>query len=197
MTEVASEFGLDPKFALDLSYPDPRDGTVWDFEKLECQEKALLLLDEEDPGLLLVSPECAPFCSLQGWNHPRMTLASIEGELGRGMRHLSFAVLLCLIQYHRGRYFALEHPVGARSWSTGVMGMLLRLPRVSRATFDFCMLGMQVVDDQGRARARKRTTIATNSEAIAAALSQLQCGQAHAHIPLLAGKARACQEYPQ
>ena len=58
------------------------------------------------------------------------------------MKQLAFAVLTCIIQHRRGRYFIVEHPDGARSWSTNILNMLLELPRVQRVQFDFCMAGM-------------------------------------------------------
>ena len=36
LTAIAEEYGLDGRVALDLTVPDPSDGTVWDFE---CDNK--------------------------------------------------------------------------------------------------------------------------------------------------------------
>ena len=137
LTEVAAEHGLEEGFALDLVYCDPVDGEPWDFDIEANQTKALRRIETEDPGIVLVSPECSPFCSLQAWNFPRMTEASVHERADRGMRHLAFAVLVCLLPYHRGRYFILEHPDGATSWRTDVLKALLGLPRVQRVAFDF------------------------------------------------------------
>ena len=84
-----------------------------------------------------------------------MTAERIEGELSRGLKHLTFAVLLCLVQYHRRRYFIIEHPAGARSWATSVMDNLLRLPRVERVNFEFCMAGMRARDSEGGGQGSK------------------------------------------
>ena len=91
----------------------------------------------------------------------------------------------------------MEHPNGARSWSTAVMRQLLELPRVWRVAFGFCMAGMKAEGDDGVVGpARKRTGIATNSEAVAAALEQLQCDGSHKHVWLNAGRPKGCQVYP-
>ena len=53
-----------------------------------------------------------------------------------------------------------------------------------------------VGDDGREGPARKRTAVATNSEAVAAALERLQCDGAHKHVWLNAGRPRGCQAYP-
>ena len=95
------------------------------------------------------------------------------------------------------RYFVMEHPDAARSWSTKLLGSLLHFPRVQRVAFDFCMLGMTSRDGAGSAPAKKRTALATNSEAIAASASRYQCDHRHRHVHLIGGKSRPCQEYTE
>ena len=90
-----------------------------------------------------------------------------------------------------------EHPCSARSWTTNVLDSLVQLPRVERIHFDFCMTGMESRDEGGSAPAKKRTSLATNSEAIAAAVGRLQCDHSHRHIPLTAGRAKHCERYPE
>ena len=123
--------------------------------------------------------------------------ARIHDAIDDGLKHLAFAVLICLLQHHRGRYFLIEHPASAKSWSTRVMQALLSLPRVKRVVFDFCMLGMVSEDEFGRGAARKRTAVAANSEMIAAELEMTQCDGSHRHVALLGGRPRACHEYTE
>ena len=58
------------------------------------------------------------------------------------------------------------------------------------------MLGMRSGDARDAGAVKKRTSVATNSEAIAAALSRAQCDGRHRHVPLVAGRAKACERYP-
>ena len=58
------------------------------------------------------------------------------------------------------------------------------------------MLGMRSRDGFGEAPARKRTTVATNSEAIAATLEGYQCSRDHRHAQLVAGRPKSCDAYP-
>ena len=113
------------------------------------------------------------------------------------MRHLAFAVKLCLAQYKAAMYFAFEHPQNAKSWKTRVMGLSLRLPGVRLVEFDFCMAGMEGQDELGKAPVRKTTKILTNSEHLANALSELRCSGEHCHVHFVRGRTRAAQEYPE
>ena len=44
---------------------------------------------------------------------------------------------------------------------------------------------------------KKRTRIMTNSQKIANRLARFQCDRSHLHIPLMNGRAGACQVYPR
>ena len=95
VASLAHRYNLRAGFALDLTVIDEDDGEPWNFDDDAIQAKALRRIDEQDPRLLLVSPECGPICSLQGWNHPRTSEEAIHEQAGRGLRHLSFSILLC------------------------------------------------------------------------------------------------------
>ena len=103
LTAVAADYGLEPAFVMDLTVVDQEDGRPWDFDDEEIQQKALKRIERDDPGIVLVSPECSPFCTLQEWNHPRMTEESVRTHAESGIRHVAFAVMICILQCHRGR----------------------------------------------------------------------------------------------
>ena len=66
------------------------------------------------------------------------------------------------------------------------------------AKFDFCQLGMTTPGANGEDfPAKKRTAVFTNSKNIAEVLRLVQCQDAHAHEPLVGGRAKACEVYPQ
>ena len=112
------------------------------------------------------------------------------------MRHLSFAVHLCMKQARAGRYFAFEHPAGAASWNTRVMPMLARMQGCRQVEFDFCCFGMKSEDELGVGMVKKRTRVLTNSEFVARGLGKAQCKGDHRHVHLVHGRAAACQVYP-
>ena len=59
------------------------------------------------------------------------------------------------------------------------------------------MVGMMPGDALGSGLVKTRTTLATNSEAVAAMMAKFQCDHSHRHIAILACKAKRCQEYPE
>ena len=197
LTEVSAEFGMSPRWALDLNTVDPDDGEPWDFNNPAKRLKAVQLLERDKPDIIMVGPICKPFCSLNlGWNFDRMPVGKASDSVEDGMRHLSFAVHLCLKQVRAGRYFAFEHPVGAASWNTRVMRMLARLQGCRQVEFDFCAYGMKSTDEVGSGLVKKRTRVMTNAERVATELAKAQCKGDHRHVRLLNGRAAACQVYP-
>ena len=71
MTAVASRLGYAEGFAMDLTTQDT-DGKKWDLACKEMQTRALKRLEEEAPWLLVVSPPCTMFSTLQWWNVTKM-----------------------------------------------------------------------------------------------------------------------------
>ena len=188
LVQVAEEFGLRGAWSLDLTLEDRDDGAPLDFNVSEKREKAVRLLHKDRPDMLMLGPNCAPFCTLnQWWNYPTMPVRDMESSIAGGMRHLAFSVHLALHQARAGRYFAVEHPVGAASWHTETLSILRGIPGVVEVEFDFCMLGMTSVDEQGEAPAKKRTRIATNCPELARALRRYQCSGDHRHVRLVQG----------
>ena len=51
-----------------------RTARLGTYDVPRIQRTAIDKIATEDPGLLILGPECSLFCSLQGWNHPRMSV---------------------------------------------------------------------------------------------------------------------------
>ncbi len=120
MAAAAERHGLRPGWSLDITEVDPEDGQPWDLSKVEKQRKAWKLLTTDEPCMLVVSPMCGAFCSWMNINYEHMSEADARAKLTDALRHLSFAVSLCVEQAKAGRLFLFEHPVGASSWSTNI-----------------------------------------------------------------------------
>ena len=198
VTKIASDMGLRPAWALDLTTVDPADGLPWDFSSEAKRKRAKELLEADRPLMLIACPMCGHFSTLMNWNYAAMDKEKAEELLKAAMQHLQFALELCLLQYRAGRLFLFEHPVGAHSWGTAMVRQMLELEGVFMSKFDFCCLGMKTIGANGEeAAARKRTTVMTNSKNIADVLRLAQCSGEHKHVPLLDGKAGPCQGYPE
>ena len=193
VTKIASDMGLRPAWALDLTQTDPEDGLPWDFSSEAKRRRARQLLEKDKPLMLIACPMCGPFSTLMHWNYAKMPKEETEALLKAAMEHLRFALELCLTQYNAGRLLLFEHPVGARSWGTSMVRQMLGLEGVFLSKFDFCQLGMRTRDADGKAAAaKKRTSVMTNSKNIAEVLRQAQCTEAHRHVPLVDGTAGPC-----
>ena len=180
---------------MDLTTKD-ESGQAWDFSQQHFRAKALKLLDEEKPMLLVVCPPCTMFSTMQNVNIAKMDEADVKMRTEAAVSHFAFALLLCIRQSQAGRKFVIEHPVGASSWALRLTNLLAQCPGTRSVNFDFCMLGMKSSDDQGEALAKKRTKVVTNSDAIAATFEKYQCNGLHTHVALENGRAKACEKYP-
>ena len=112
MTKVARQLGMKAGFALDLTNTD-EEGNQWDFSKAEMRAKALKLVDEEQPAILILSPPCTMFSNLQQLNVAKMKDEDRNARAKDAVTHFAFAVMLCTRQSQGKRFFALEHPVAA------------------------------------------------------------------------------------
>ena len=134
---MASEMGLHPGWALDLTVVDAADGMPWDFNLPAKQKRAVELLDRDKPAMLIACPMCGPFSTMNNFNYANIVPKEVEEKLRAAMVHSKFGLDLCLRPYMPGRLFLFEHPAGASSWSTKMMRDMLGLAGVHTAKFDF------------------------------------------------------------
>eukprot|EP00973_Karenia_brevis_P031672 4368920-Karenia_brevis.AAC.1 len=115
------------------------------------RDLAMEKIGTDRPMVVMLSPMCGPFSTLQNINYPKMPEDEVRSRLRYGIRHLYFAMDICELQVKQGRYFAFEHPKTASSWN---------LPGVRKIDIDMCMFGMMTTDDSGvPGHAKKSTTI--------------------------------------
>ena len=85
---MAHRFGLSAGFALDLSVNDPDDGLPWDFDNPEKKAKALNMVREQQPMLLIGSPMCKALSILQSLIRAKMGEVRWHEIIEKGMRHV-------------------------------------------------------------------------------------------------------------
>ena len=185
-TASAKRFGLLPGMAMDL-----KNG--WNLDDPKQVEEAWTYLRTARPYLLVGSPECKAFSALQTLNKRD---AKYYETLAKCTAHLELVCQMYKFQHSQGRLFMHEHPWGASSWHLKCVQEILKLPNVSVAYCDQCMLGQSVVDRSGHhGFAKKPTGFMTNSAEIKKSLS-VMCDGGHDHIPLVGGLAKHCAAYP-
>ena len=169
---VAQKYGMRPGFSLDLTVLDS-DGTPWDFSKEDKRKRALKLIRKQKPDLLVGSPMCRAFSSLQGLNRARMGEVKYQAMLEHGREHLKFVAELYEEQAKNGRYYLHEHPAAATSWQDPSMKNLVHNWGGIITGADLCQFGMKSSDMYGTAPAKKPTKFLTNSTDISKWLSRI------------------------
>ena len=133
ITLQARKYGLRPGEAMDLM-------TGYDFDKEEDRIRAWNIIEKDKPMLLVGSPECRMFSTLQNLN--RWTNKKLK-EYESAKRHLEFTCKLYDHQISQGRWFLHEHPVGASSWKERCVRGIMKKDKVITIITDQCMFGLK------------------------------------------------------
>jgi len=173
-------------------------GRRWDFRKASDRKEALEAIRSQKPFLVIGSPPCTPFSVLNTrWNHRRMDPVKVKRQVAEGRMLLGFAVQVYEMQLAAGRHFLHEHPAHASSWTDPILQKLRRHPAVYEATADQCRYGLVSRGADGVLRpARKPTRFLSSAPEVLKELN-LRCRGNHRHTPLLNGRAKAAETYPQ
>ena len=159
--------------------------------------RALQMVDEEEPFLLVGCPPCRPFSSLFDTNASRMNPETRQAIIREGFVHLSFCIQLYNNKLDAGRYFVHEHPWGAWSWKLPNMIALMERDGVKLGKGHLCQQGMFVKEPNGDAKlALKATGWLTNSPYILLEMAKL-CTGGHDHASLQNGRAAQAAVYPE
>ncbi len=191
VTRMAQRMGLVPGEAMDLI-------TGWDFTLARHREAAWKYVEKYQPKLVIGSPECRMFSSLQNLNRKHWS-DDREAQLVEAKRHIEFVVSIYKKQLEAGRYFLHEHPAGATSWDLDEIKKLQKETNVQISIADQCQYGLKTwSNNKGKrdAAAKKKTKFMTNSAEIAQELSK-RCNSNHRHQPLVDGRAKDAAEYPE
>jgi hypothetical protein len=166
----------------------------WDVTRAEDRDFFKKTQRKLKPHFLIASPECKAFSQIMNINWSKMSPEKIKEILKEGLMMWDYSLEAIEAQLNADRYFGLEHPGLASSWTLPQTQKLLQRPDVALITFDMCEAGLQVHPEGGLSR--KATKIATNNPWLAAFLSTLQCTGLHAHRPLENGLPALAQVYP-
>ena len=107
VVEEGKKWGLAPGESMDLL-------TGWDFNLDSHKEAAKQHIRRVKPKLVIGSPMCKMFSSLQNMNSNRWTPAW-EEEYKKAEEHVRFMMEIYEIQRSQGGWFLHEHPATARN----------------------------------------------------------------------------------
>ena len=195
---------LKPGWSLDLTRRDPMTNRPWDLSKHEVRERVRKLVRSTKPFMLIGSPPCTMFSSLQNLSKNRRDQKEYEKKLNVAKQHIKFCAELYKMQAKEGRFFLHEHPNAATSWGMKEVAEVMTLPGVQVTACDMCAYGMTLVDKHGEARPEKRTKLMSNSPEVIKRVSK-QCTnkgkdashEKHRHADLTGGYVKQCQVYPK
>ena len=154
VNQQAKKYGFQAAGSLDLT-------TGWDFTKASHRKKALALIRELCPVLVILSPPCTTFSQLRNLSNYKRSPQQVEAEEAEGLQHLEFAVQIAHLQRRAGRGFLFEHPKSATSWHTPSLARLAALPDVFNVSVDLCRFGLKSLSGLP---ALKPTLLLTNVE---------------------------------
>ena len=133
-TPEASSFKLTPGTSYDL-----REG--YNLGDPEVQKHVWADLKQQKPRLVIGSPPCSAFSSLQNLKPGG---AEYEMKVQEGLRHLIFCMEVYAWQLAEGRLFLHEHPHGAWSWQVPEVVHVQGLEGVLTVVGDQCMFDQKV-----------------------------------------------------
>ena len=113
--------------------------TGWDFRRKADRQRAEQYVQKEKPLLLIGSPMCTMFSSLQRftqWNESK------QQQWVEDRMHLRFVAGLYRQQMEFGRMFLHEHPAAATSWSLEEIRGVMNTKGVHIVVIDQCMFGL-------------------------------------------------------
>eukprot|EP00973_Karenia_brevis_P061083 8493537-Karenia_brevis.AAC.1 len=177
---------LVPGWACDLT-------NGWDFRIASHRETVREHIKRDKPLLVIGSPMCTMFSSLQnlsGWSDLK------QRRWEEAVRHIEFMAEIYRMQIKGGRWFLHEHPASATSWSLRVIRKLEEEVGVKLSVADQCMYDLVTWSKDGNRLlpARKTTKFMSNCEGICMEL-QRRCDGSHEHQALLEGRARYAARY--
>ena len=90
---MVAKMGPRQGWSHDLTTTDD-DGRQWDFDSVDMRNRAVRKLLKDKPLVLIGSPMCGPFSSMNQINYSRMDAAEVAQKIEYGRRHLQFCTKL-------------------------------------------------------------------------------------------------------
>ena len=188
----AKQFRLHPGQAFDIELGH-------DLLKPSVQHSVMTYVQQERPGLVILSPPCEAFSTLNRLldrfrQHNLAALRRHIDKLKRGKVLLNFAMKVCRQCLDQGTTFVFEHPRGASSWTMPSVQRLLKQLGVILVVADQCAYGLT---NKHQVPHKKATGFITNNKNVAEALSR-KCPKDHPHAWILGNKqiSKRAQVYP-
>ena len=167
----------------------------WDFFSAKDRKAFWQALEEEDPDLVVMSPECRAFSQMMNVNWEKMDPEEARRIQVQGMAMFQFCIRVADHQLQKGKWFLLEQPLTASSWRTQAARWLERQDGVMKADLDQCAFNLRLGPLQQLVR--KATSFMTNHLGIYIEFMGKRCSGDHEHLHLEGGNlTRQAQVWP-
>lgn len=152
----------------------------WDANNPHDRQRSFQALDELDPLMTTLSPECTMFSVMQNCNKKKVDPRVFARRLAEAVQHMNLCADICKRRAHRGRYYLLEHPSGASSWHLPSIEEARSMLGAYLVSFPQCQYGLKAPNGKPM---RKLTRFLTNSRHVAEEFSKKKCTCAE-HQPI-------------
>ena len=153
----------------------------WDFLRADHRKQCLKLIGESKPLMVVVSPPCVEFSSIQNLDRQQERDERDGRKKIEANMLLDFAMQVCQLQHDSGGLFVFEHPAFASSWTCESVYAISKLPGVQDVVLDQCMYGLR--DPCNHKHYKKATRLMTNSRHVAEGMNR-RCNGRHEHQTL-------------
>ena len=100
---LADRYGITGKGSFDITGIDPDDGMPWDLNKKDKRDKVRDIIKTCKPTLVIGSPMCTAFSSLQNMNSNNKGSEEHKKAMKEAIMHMKFASEIYEIQLMAGR----------------------------------------------------------------------------------------------
>ena len=115
------------------------------------RDKAVRKELADKPVLLIGSPMCTPFSSMNNINYARMPPEEVKQRIEHGKKHFKFCMSLYEIQWKAKRHILHEHPQTASPWHEDCV---VKIGKIRRSASGWGSMHVRLEDErrgQGRA----------------------------------------------
>ena len=108
------------------------------FNDAEMRNRAARRIFKDKPLLLIGSPMCTVFSSMNVINHSKMSPEEVKARYAYARQHLKFSTQFYKMQIEVGRYFLHEHSHSATAWQEDCIRKILGEQGVAKVPTNAC-----------------------------------------------------------
>ena len=132
LSQVAAMNGLKVGTPIDLR-------TGFDILKVEGRKRAMEIIERQEPSVVVMAPECAPWSQMTNINDRDLR----DAKRAKYLPMVEFCVQVAIYQLRRGRHFIIENPQGSALWWQYVFRRIIEHPQGTYGNLAMCAYGMK------------------------------------------------------